>query len=74
MATHISHHHARVAALSRDRDPDDPDLVDARQNLNTAMLAAHIEKVLAKGPSLTTEQCEHLSALLRSTTGSGDAA
>ena len=60
-----THHRARVAALSRDRAPDDPDLQDARRDLRASMLAAHVAKVVAQAPPLTAEQRDRLAILLR---------
>ncbi len=53
---------ARVAALSRSREPDDPDLVNARRDLRVAILDQHIQKVLASRPAPTEEQLQHLAA------------
>jgi hypothetical protein len=39
-----THHRARVAALSRDRAPDDPELLAARRDLAEARLAARIDQ------------------------------
>lgn len=56
---------AVVAALTRSREADDPDLVDARRNLTTAKLAQYIERTVAAAPPLTDEQCDRLVAILR---------
>ena len=56
---------ARVAALSRDRDPSDPEFVDARRALTAASLESHIQRTVAAAPPLTGEQTERLVALLR---------
>jgi hypothetical protein len=61
---------ARVAALSRSRTPDDPDLVDARQQLSIAKLADHIQAVVDAAPPLTEDQKARLRALLG---GAGEA-
>jgi len=37
-----------VASLSRSRQSDDPDLIEARRRLRTERCAAYIEKVLAE--------------------------
>jgi hypothetical protein len=60
-----AHHRARIGALSRDRKPDDPELVEARQSLAAAKLTEHVEKVLAGWPKLTDEQLDKVAALLR---------
>ena len=49
----IRHHRARIAALSRDRAPDDPDLVAARRQLALANLTDHVRKVTDGWPELT---------------------
>ncbi|PBC35037.1 hypothetical protein CJ179_50220 [Rhodococcus sp. ACS1] len=64
--TAVSHHHGRVASLSRDREPDDPELVEARQNLAAAVLTAHIRKVLTEGLTLTDDQRKRIHEVLRS--------
>jgi hypothetical protein len=61
----VTHERARIAALSRDRQPDDPKLVEARRNLHAARLKQHIEKTLAAAPPLTDEQRCRLAELLR---------
>jgi hypothetical protein len=61
----FNHHRGRVAALSRSRTADDPELVDARQNMRAERLAAYIEKVVAQAPPLTLEQRDRLALLLR---------
>ena len=67
------HHRARVAALSRDRAPDDPELVAARQaladarrdpDLRTERLAKAIRETVDAAPPLTDEQRRELAALL----------
>jgi hypothetical protein len=60
------HHRARIAALSRDRDPDDPDLRDAKQSFAYAGLAEHAEKVVADWPTPPPEVLNRVAAILRS--------
>lgn len=55
----------KIAAFSRSRQPDDPELVEARRNLRALRLQDHVERVLAQAPPLTDEQCERIAALLR---------
>jgi hypothetical protein len=58
-----AHHRARVAALSRDRAPDDPDLAEARRDFRAEQLAAHVAEVIASA-SLTDEQRGRIAGLL----------
>ncbi len=60
-----THHRARIAALSRDRSPDDPEILDARRDLRAARLEEHVRKVVADWPPLTDEQLDRLAGLLR---------
>ena len=56
---------ARVASLTRSREPDDPELIDARRNLRAARLTDAVEAALAEAPPLSDEQRERIAALLR---------
>ena len=56
---------AKVASLSRDREPDDPELVAARTRLYAARLEEHVREVLAKAPPFSDEQRARIAALLR---------
>lgn len=56
---------SRIAALSRSRAADDPDLLDARRSLRAERLAEHIARVVAEAPPLTDEQRDELAVLLR---------
>lgn len=60
-----THHRARVAALSRDRAPNDPELVAARLSLRAERLAQHVAKVVAEAPPLTPTQRDRIAVLLR---------
>jgi hypothetical protein len=60
-----AHHRGRVAALSRDRAPNDPELVDARRSLRAECLAEHVSRVIAEAPPLSDEQLSRIAALLR---------
>lgn len=66
----ITTERARVAALTRSRDADDPDLNEARRNLRAAKLAKHIERALQTAPPLTDDQRRRIARLL---IGQGDA-
>jgi hypothetical protein len=59
------HERARIAALTRSRQADDPELVTARQNLKALSLEEHVARVLAEAPPLTDEQRCRLAELLR---------
>lgn len=56
---------ARIAALSRSREPDDPALIEARRDLAEASIQAYIERTVAAAPPLTSEQRDRLALLLR---------
>jgi len=60
---------ARVASLSRSRSADDPDLLAARQRLRADRLAAHVARVVAQAPPLTTAQRDRIAVALRSASG-----
>lgn len=68
----IAHNKATVAALSRSRPADDPDLIEARRNLRADVLAAHVAKSLAGAPPLTDTQRQRIARLLIG--GASDAA
>lgn len=59
-----THDRARVAALSRSRTPDDPELVDARRDLRAARAEDYIKALVDGMPPLTDEQKRRLSTLL----------
>ena len=76
-----THHRARVAALSRDRAPNDPELLAARRDLAEArrveQLEDHVKRVADHAPLLTSEQRDRLALLLRgpsNTAGASDPA
>lgn len=58
---------ARVASLSRSRQPDDPDLISARRNMRAEHLAAYVERVVSEAPTLTDDQLRRISSILRPT-------
>lgn len=59
------HERARIASLTRSRQPDDPELVDARRNLAALSLEDYVRQIVAQAPPLTDEQRERIAALLR---------
>lgn len=59
-----AHHRARIAALSRDRKPDDPELVGARRDLAYERLAEHIKGVVDSAPPATPDQLARIGAIL----------
>jgi hypothetical protein len=67
-----THHRARIAALSRDRQPHDPELVEARRTLRGIRLEERVSEVLAGWPPLTDEQLDRVAALLRAGSRGGD--
>ncbi|TSD95048.1 hypothetical protein FOS14_18820 [Skermania sp. ID1734] len=61
----VRHERARVAALTRDRKPDDPELLEARRNLRAETLAEYVRRVVDAAPPLTPEQRDKIAGLLR---------
>lgn len=55
---------ATIAALSRSRKSDDPDLIAARQRLKAAKLEEYVARVVAEAPPLTDEQKHRIASLL----------
>lgn len=64
-ATSWTHQRAKVASLSRIRSSDDPELIEARQNLKALKLEEYVSKVVSEAPPLTTEQVDRIATLLR---------
>jgi hypothetical protein len=60
----IAHYRSKKAALSRSRPADDPELVEAGENLARARLERAIERALESAPPLTDEQVHRIAALL----------
>ncbi len=54
----------RYASLTRDRAPDDPELVAARREMQEAALMNAVEKALAKAPPMTDELRARIIGLL----------
>lgn len=57
---------ARVAALARDRAPDDPELIAARRELAESPVTAYVSALVDGFPPLTAEQRDRIAGLLRS--------
>ena len=57
---------ARIAALSRSRQPDDPDILEARRNLKAARLEEKICGIVDAAPRLSAAQRVQLARLLNS--------
>lgn len=64
MSAEITRRKMRVAALSRYRDPADPELIDARRDLRAGKLVDYVQRTLAEFPPLTREQLDAVGALL----------
>ena len=60
-----THERARIAALTRSRTSDDPDLEDARRNLRAARLEDYIRTTVDAAPPLSADQRDRLALLLR---------
>lgn len=60
-----THERAKIAALSRSRAADDPEIITARRNLKVERLADQIAKVVSEAPPLSGEQIDRLTGLLR---------
>lgn len=57
-------HRGRVAALSRSRTANDPELLAARTALKAERLAEHIRSTVNAAPALSPEQRGRLALLL----------
>jgi hypothetical protein len=62
---------AKVAALSRSRPANDPEIIEARRNLKALKLEEYVSKVVAEAPPLTADQADRIAALLRPANGGG---
>jgi hypothetical protein len=60
----VAHYRAKKAALSRDRAPDDPELLGAGRDLEAANAEHSIARILAEAPSLSDEVRGRIAALL----------
>jgi hypothetical protein len=59
-----NHHKARIAALSRDREPDDPELLEARESYWHASWSDRVRKLVADAPPLSREDLQEIASLL----------
>jgi len=64
LSPQASRERSRIAALSRSRSDDDPELNAARRDFLAAKAEAYIKKVLAEAPPLSDEQRNALAELL----------
>jgi hypothetical protein len=60
---------ARLAALKRHRPSDDPEITEAKRDLDVAVLEEHVRRVVDGAPPLSAEQRDRLAVLLRPTAG-----
>jgi hypothetical protein len=61
----INRERGRIGALSRSREADDPELVEARRTLAALRLAEHAQKIVKDWPPLTDAQIDNVIATLR---------
>lgn len=64
-----THERAKVAALTRgvragERPADDPELIEAYQNLHALRLEEHVRKALAAAPRPSDEQLQRIAQIL----------
>lgn len=59
-----SSYSGQVAALSRRRSPDDPQLLAARRDLAAHQIEQYISRVVAGAPALTDDQRARIGDLL----------
>jgi hypothetical protein len=62
------------AALKRHRSKGDPELIEAERDLAGAQILDYARKLVAKWPTLTPEQIDHVAKVLRNggAPGGGD--
>lgn len=67
-ANRVAHNRGKLAALSRSRTADDPELVGARDALREAVIEKHIEDAIANAvaawPPLTPEARDRIAQIL----------
>jgi hypothetical protein len=59
------HHKGRIAALTRSREPDDPELLAARESYWRASWSDRVEKLVAEAPPLCREDLQEIATLLK---------
>ena len=62
--SNILHERARIAALTRSRKPDDPELVEARRNLRALRLEELVTHVVDGWSELSDESRARLTEML----------
>lgn len=70
LSTATAHYRGKVAALTRcisagERQPDCPEMAEARRGLKEAKATDYIRKLLDEAPPLTDEQRTRLAELLK---------
>lgn len=60
----VAHLRGKVAALSRSRTDNDPELRDARRALAAESLAERASRIAAAAPPLTEAQRDRIAAIL----------
>ncbi|MGP5731243.1 hypothetical protein [Arthrobacter rhombi] len=60
---------SRYAALSRSREADDPELIEARRTFKALRLEDHVTKTAASWPPLTRAQRDRVASLLSAPAG-----
>lgn len=58
----VAHSRGRVAALSRSRPANDPELLAAKSELAAANLEAYVRRIVEAAPPLTADQREAILA------------
>jgi hypothetical protein len=58
------HYRAIVASRSRNRAPDDPELLEARERYATAAWTDRVKRLIDAAPPLSREDLEPIAALL----------
>jgi hypothetical protein len=59
------HYRGRIAALTRSREPDDPELLEARESYWHASWSDRVKKLVAEAPPLCLEDLQEIATLLQ---------